>query len=65
MPHPFQWRRNPEKVSTKLIRTAERKFPGNKTGKFVAFDGSIVRKNSAGSVTIQTSRNRSPKILKK
>lgn len=65
MTHPFQWKRSPKSFLTTVRQIAEEKFPGKKHGEFTAPDGSIVKKNSNGKITMQGARNIRSIVLKR
>lgn len=66
MTHPSKWRRStPKDFPTMVKQMAEEKFPGKKHGEFTAPDGSIVKKNSNGKITMQGARNIRRIVLKR
>ena len=65
MPHPFEWKRTTEDFFAKIKKKAEKKFPGNKHGVFVAPDGSLAEKTSDGKITIKGIGNTRGIILKR
>ncbi len=60
MIHPFEWRRSPAKdLQTRIKQMAEKKFPGNKHGKFIISDGRLAEKTPNGEIKILRSKNQS------